>query len=200
MALPPSFETVFKNLGFGFYPWFALLPLALARLIEDLARARRGRRTRRPRRLRPARPSPQMLLLVVAAAAYVVTTFWLAYMGTARYPALPWLALAVGVVFTMSCEARGPCIASGGWWRWAWSSRSSRTSTWSPTALAFSHLLTPGQVPGRALHQDPHARLRHRARSVLLPGPGRHARRDRRATSRPRLGALANKLGGALNA
>ncbi len=86
---PPTFETTFRDLGWGFFPWFGLVPLALGSFVL----AQRGRTSERP-----PDAFPKLLVLLLVVGGYILSSFWQGYMGSIRYPALPWLALGVGVL------------------------------------------------------------------------------------------------------
>jgi len=88
VAVPPSFETPLKDLAFSFFPWIALIPMALAVAVL-------GQRKVPATRHRLA--FVQMLVLVLAVAGYLLATISAGYLGEMRYPALPWLAMAVGL-------------------------------------------------------------------------------------------------------
>ena len=86
---PPTFDTTFRDIGWGFFPWFGLVPLALGSFVL----AQKGHAA-----ARPPDAFPKMLVLFLLVGGYVLSSFWLAYLGSLRYPALPWLAFAVGVL------------------------------------------------------------------------------------------------------
>ena len=86
---PPTFDTPFRDIGWGFFPWFGLVPLALGSFVVT----QKGEATERP-----PDAFPKLLVLFLLVGGYVLSSFWMAYMGGLRYPALPWLAFAVGVL------------------------------------------------------------------------------------------------------
>ena len=86
---PPTFETIFKSFGFGFYPWFALLPVALGTFV--LAQGRQAH-------LRDRTAFIKMVVLSLVVGGYVVASLWMGYLGKVRYPAMPWAAMAVGIL------------------------------------------------------------------------------------------------------
>jgi hypothetical protein len=135
---------VFKKIGFGFYPWFALLPLALAWFIFAHRSAVQSE-GESPARARTS--FPQMLVLVVVSGAYVLASFWSAYMGNIRYPALPFLALAVGVAFYDVLRGAREVHRFWGVVALAFIATLQQDFFMEPDGLAFSHLLTPAKYP-----------------------------------------------------
>jgi hypothetical protein len=88
----PTFEAPIRALGYGLFPWVALVPLALA----DLARSKAfGRR----------------LVVVAALLGYLLAVLWPALVGPLRFPTLSWLVLGVGA------WVAGPYVGlrPGGW-------------------------------------------------------------------------------------
>lgn len=89
VAVPPTFETTLKDLGWSFFPWFAVVPMLLAHAL--LAQHRTT--TRRDRMA-----FPLALVAVLVVGGYVLAAVWVGHLGEIRYPALPWLALGVGLL------------------------------------------------------------------------------------------------------
>lgn len=89
MLAPPTFETTLRDIGWGFFPWIGLVPLALARFVLD---------QREDPDKRSSEAFPKLLVLLLVVGGYVLASFWQGYLGNLRYPALPWLAFGVGVL------------------------------------------------------------------------------------------------------
>jgi hypothetical protein len=200
LDLPPGFDTVFKNLGFGFYPWFALLPFVMMRMLRDQKPLEAGTGAASADALpRPRTAFPQMLVLVATVGAYILTSFWLAYMGSARYPALPFLALAVGVVFWDVLRGVRRVHRLWGIVTLGLIATLQQDFFMEPDGLAFSHLVTTAKYPVDLSIKTP-VRIFGGVFGLLfflglggLPGI---IRRDFKGAV---LGWLANKLGGFLN-
>jgi 4-amino-4-deoxy-L-arabinose transferase-like glycosyltransferase len=135
---PPGFDTFFRDLGFGFFPWFGVLPVALARFVW-------GQRTDPAQR--PHVAFPQMLTLVVVAGAYVLGTFWAAYFGPLRYPALPWLAVCVGLLLFEAVAAPSVIHRAWGVVTAGFVLVLQQDFFMEPQSLAFSHLVTSVKYP-----------------------------------------------------
>ncbi|MFH1131616.1 MAG: glycosyltransferase family 39 protein [Pseudomonadota bacterium] len=88
ISIPPTFETTIKTLGFSTYPWIAIAPIALALFVQT-------QRTSPNERTPDAFGKLLIVLLVVVGCA--LAALWVTVSGEIRYPALPWLAIAVGV-------------------------------------------------------------------------------------------------------
>lgn len=91
-----TFDAIINQVVFGFFPWSALVPVAL---LAGLSRARRDRRG--------------LALLVAlgwALAAYVAAAMLERKVGDVRYPGLPALALAAGLMLD-ELFSRGPAAA-----------------------------------------------------------------------------------------
>jgi hypothetical protein len=97
--IPATFETTFKKLGFGFFPWFALVPVALCLFVLAQRRdpARRNRAA-----------FAQALIVIFSVAGYVVASLWAGYLGQIRFPALPWLAMGVGLLIYQAWSQEEP--------------------------------------------------------------------------------------------
>jgi 4-amino-4-deoxy-L-arabinose transferase-like glycosyltransferase len=78
-----TFDVIVNQVAFGFFPWSALAPVAVLRLavVRERDRATFG----------------GVAMLAWALAAYVATSLWVRAIGDVRYPALPALAVALGV-------------------------------------------------------------------------------------------------------
>lgn len=96
-STPATFDVALENLGYGTFPWFALLPLALA----GFAWAQRGDDAAPA----PAAPTDasaneaaaSLVLLIGVVLGYLVAALWSPFFGPLRYPALPWACIAIGV-------------------------------------------------------------------------------------------------------
>jgi hypothetical protein len=112
VTLPPGFHIPVRDLGFGMYPWFAVLPLALFAFLyrrppvqeaptikdvpgadDDLAAALEEASANRD-------VLPKLLVVVLATLSYGAAVLWSAYLGKPRFFALPWLAIGVGFALT----------------------------------------------------------------------------------------------------
>jgi hypothetical protein len=136
-ATPPTFETAFKELGFGFYPWFALLPIALAQFVSAQAS---------DASVRTRDAFTKCLVLVMAVFGYLATSFWSAFLSKAHYPGLPFLALGVGVLLYEAWSGRRVhrlygVVAAG------FILALQQDFFMAPESLAFSHLLDPAKYP-----------------------------------------------------
>jgi hypothetical protein len=136
---PPTFEAPLRMLGYGLFPWVALVPLALADLVRS-------------------RTFAGQLVAVVALLGYLLAALWPALVGPLRFPALPWLALAVGA-WAARVYATGD--GNGRWGLFAAGVIAVLVVDMAqePGLLAFSHLeeglafpkqLSPG-TPGRVV-------------------------------------------------
>jgi 4-amino-4-deoxy-L-arabinose transferase-like glycosyltransferase len=86
-AEPPAnatFDYLVNQLAFGLFPWSAVAPIAVVRLLL----VRQGDR----------RAWGGLLVVTWAAAAYVAGALWMREMGELRYPGLVAIALAVGIL------------------------------------------------------------------------------------------------------
>ncbi len=87
-----TFDYLVNQLAFGLFPWSALAPVAVVRLL--LVR-RADRNT-----------WGGLLVIAWASAAYVLGTLWMREMGDLRYPGLVPIALAVAVLLDDLLSAR----------------------------------------------------------------------------------------------
>jgi hypothetical protein len=87
VAVPPTFETTLKTLGFSFFPWCALIPMVLGLFAVQKKPAERTRGA-----------FVQVLVVVLAVAGYILASVWVGYFTKIRFPTLPWLAVGVGVL------------------------------------------------------------------------------------------------------
>ena len=88
LTLPPTFEIALRDLGFGLFPWVGVAPIALFLFV-----AAQG--TRSEERGRDA--FVKLLLVVLVIVGYIAAVFWEGYLGKTRFPALPFVAIAVGI-------------------------------------------------------------------------------------------------------
>ena len=87
---PPSFEQPLKNLGFGMFPWFALLPVAIGTFLW-------GRRDSAAREHGPS-AFLQQISIAALALGYLINVLWALLFGTQLlFVTLPLLAVGVGV-------------------------------------------------------------------------------------------------------
>lgn len=138
VAVPATFETTFKKLGFGFYPWFALVPITLALFV--LAQRRDP-----SKRCRIA--FTQMLVVVVSIAGYVVASLWAGYLGQIRYPALPWLAMGIGLMVYQAWMQKEPVHRLWGVLALGIILALHQDFFMYPQSLAFSHLIGAAKFP-----------------------------------------------------
>jgi hypothetical protein len=138
IAIPPTFDTTLKTLGFGFFPWFALLPVALGAFV--VAQGRSARERGRDAFLK-------MLLLVLIAGGYVLASVWEGYFSKVRFPAQPWMAVAVGVLLYEISVSKLPV-------RRLWALLAvglvlvlHQDFFMAPESLAFSHMLEHAKYP-----------------------------------------------------
>lgn len=138
VATPATFETTFKQLGFGFFPWFGLVPVALATFVLAQRRdpARRDRAA-----------FPQVLIVVLCAAGYVLASLWAGYLGQIRYPALPWLAVGVGLLIYQGWRQVEPIHRLWGLVAAGLILVLQQDFFMAPEGLAFSHLLEGAKYP-----------------------------------------------------
>lgn len=145
IEMPPTFETVFRDLGFGFYPWIGLLPLALAAAFlaqgarhpaAGLSAVPTAAGSRAPRSA-----FPHLVVLVLVVGAYLVASFWTVYFGAVRYPALPWLALAVGAVLAERIATDQPPHRIWGVIAAGFILTLQQDFFMEPQSLAFSHIV-----------------------------------------------------------
>ncbi len=105
------FEYLIKQIGFGIFPWSALVVFALGRPLIRLGNAeeRDGGRL----------AFGQLYLLIFAAFAFALATIYMLMTGDARFPALAALALAIGIFLDEALEGErsepvlGLLIATG---------------------------------------------------------------------------------------
>ncbi len=135
---PPTFETIFKSFGFGFYPWFALLPVALGTFV--LAQAREAASRDRGAFIK-------MLILSLTVGGYVVSSLWLGYLGKVRYPAMPWAAMAVGVLIYDIWTARSVVHRFWGLVAAGLILVIQQDYFMNPDGLAFAHLVEHAKYP-----------------------------------------------------
>jgi Dolichyl-phosphate-mannose-protein mannosyltransferase len=91
---PPNatFDYLVNQLAFGMYPWSAVAPIAVLRLLL----VRRGDRD----------AWAGILVIAWAAAAYMAGALWMREMGDLRYPGLVAIAIAVGILLDDLLAAR----------------------------------------------------------------------------------------------
>lgn len=94
-----TFDTLFEQIAYGAFPWSALAPIALAHLALGL---RRGRAA-----------WAGMVPLAWAALAWIVAAVMARKVGPTQYPALPAMALGVGVWLDALLAARAHADAAG---------------------------------------------------------------------------------------
>ena len=138
LNLPPTFETIFKSFGFGFYPWFGLLPVALGTFV--LAQGKSLRQRDRSAFFK-------MVILVLIVGGYVVSSFWLGYLGKIRYPAMPWAAMAVGLLVYEIWSARVMAHRYWGLVAMGIVLVLQQDYFMNPDSLAFSHLVEHAKYP-----------------------------------------------------
>ena len=78
-----TFDSIVNQVAFGMFPWSAIAPIAVLRLATARDRDRSA--------------FGALLILFWALVAYVVCTIWVRKVADVRYPALPAIALAVGL-------------------------------------------------------------------------------------------------------
>lgn len=86
---PPTFETPLRLLGFGFFPWFALLPMMFTYFLLGFSREQTTR---------SAQTFLQSVVVILAVLSYVLSVLWNNYFTALRFLALPWMAFGVGVL------------------------------------------------------------------------------------------------------
>ncbi len=189
LSIPPQVHVTFRELGFGMYPWFALLPVALmtflwvSRRSQDAttetagedpltaapvppdapgspeAPGRGASQAAEPCRQgevppgAPAAPLPpardaliKYLVVALAILGYGAATVWAGYLGKLRFPALPWLAVGVGVLLHEAWRTHARHRL------WGLVAASvilvlQQDYVMAPESLAFSHLLQKGKYP-----------------------------------------------------
>ncbi|MBK8481906.1 MAG: glycosyltransferase family 39 protein [Proteobacteria bacterium] len=92
-ASPATFDVALENLGYGTFPWFALLPLALA----GFAWLQRDDDTAPASDATAREAAAALVLLLGVVLGYLVAALWSPFFGPLRYPALPWACMAIGV-------------------------------------------------------------------------------------------------------
>jgi 4-amino-4-deoxy-L-arabinose transferase-like glycosyltransferase len=95
-----TFDILFEQIAYGAFPWSALAPIALFHLALGL---RRGRST-----------WAGLVPLAWAALAWIVAAVMARKVGPVQYPALPAMALGVGVWLDALLAARSQADAAGG--------------------------------------------------------------------------------------
>ena len=109
---PQKFEYLIRQLGFGAFPWCALLVFALGRALIRLgddetpvAPAAEGDAVVAPTASRPGRLAfGQLYLLVFAAFGFALSTIFVLMTGDARFAPLAPLALALGAFLDEALE------------------------------------------------------------------------------------------------
>jgi len=138
VAIPPTFETALKDLGWSFFPWFALVPMVLIMAVLT---------QRRDPRSRHRSAFPYMLVLVLGLAGYLLVAIGAGYLNKMRFPALPWLAMGVGLVGYQLLQRSSPVHRV-----WALVAVVvvlviRQDYFMAPESLAFSHLLSHAKYP-----------------------------------------------------
>ncbi len=95
-----TFDILFEQIAYGAFPWSALAPIALVHLALGL---RRGRST-----------WAGLVPLAWAALAWIVAAVMTRKVAPVQYPALPAMALGVGIWLDALLAARGQADAAGG--------------------------------------------------------------------------------------
>ncbi|MCA9668857.1 MAG: glycosyltransferase family 39 protein [Myxococcales bacterium] len=137
LALPPTFEEPMRDVGWGLFPWFALVPIALTAFLWAQRSGAEGRR-------RDA--FPKLVLLLVCTIGYFTAALWVAYLGKVRYPALPLLSVAVGLFAYEAWRSD----ARHGLWGLAAAGLIlvlQQDFYMAPRSLAFSHLIEHAKYP-----------------------------------------------------
>jgi hypothetical protein len=96
---PQKFEYLIRQLGFGVFPWSAIVVFALGRALVRLG-DEQGERQGKEVRLAFC----QLYLLVFAAFGFALATIFVLMTGDARFPALAALALALGAFLDEALE------------------------------------------------------------------------------------------------
>jgi hypothetical protein len=91
-----KFEYLIRQIGFGIFPWSALVVFALGRALVRLGEEDGGRN--------PRLTFAQLYLLVFAAFGYALVTIYVLMAGEARFAPLAPLALAVGAFLDEALE------------------------------------------------------------------------------------------------
>jgi len=134
VAVPPTFETTLKTLGFSFSPWFALIPMALG-LFAAQKPADRSRGA-----------FVQVLVVVLTVAGYILASVWAGYFAQIRFPSLPWLAVGVGVLIHQLWQSPTPHRL------WGVAAAAILAMIYvdyfmAPESIAFSHVLEHAKYP-----------------------------------------------------
>ena len=134
-ASAPTFDAMYKQTGFAFFPWVGLLPASLAFFLQSPA----SMHARGPR-------FATSLILVALVLAYVTTTFLSIYVAKVTLAVLPLLSVAVGLLLMQM-------LATGSQHRlWALLALAlivalQQDYTLNPESLAFSHLSEAAKFP-----------------------------------------------------
>jgi len=138
VQIPPTFDQTFKDFGWGFFPWIGLLPLALWLFV-----AAQGTK---PSERRPDAVA-KLLATVMVVVGFVVAVVWQGYLGKVRFPALPWAALAVGLLYAEVASGRVKPHRVFGLLALGMVLVVDQDYVMSPGSLAFSHLLEAAKYP-----------------------------------------------------
>lgn len=139
-----TFDHVVEQVAFGMFPWSALAPLAVLRLAIPHRRDRDA--------------WGGLVVVHWCAVAYLVATLWARWVGDLRYPALPAIALGVGIMLDDLVAARlegdvarAPWAAAGvplaALFVLAAGLQLSRDNLNFPDQLASVHLLATAKYP-----------------------------------------------------
>ncbi|MBW2734944.1 MAG: glycosyltransferase family 39 protein [Deltaproteobacteria bacterium] len=139
VAIPPVFTVVFRDIGFGMFPWVALAPLALWSFVAKQSDGEKDGSLARGGFLK-------LVLIVAVVLGFLLTVLWPGFFGKVRFLGLPFLALGIGV------------------WAYEAFKRGERRPFWGvlaaglvlvlqqdffmrPESLTFSHLLQHAKYP-----------------------------------------------------
>jgi hypothetical protein len=137
VTLAPTFDKAFRDLGFGTFPWFGLLPAALFLFV----RSQMGGAEKRTRDA-----FGKVLILSLVVIGYLLMTVWPGFAGKIRFPALPWLCLGIGV-FLYQGFTRELYLPLLGITALALLLVLQQDFYVSPGSLAFSHLTEKAKFP-----------------------------------------------------
>lgn len=137
VASPPTFDKAFRDLGFGTFPWFGLLPAALFLFV----RSQKGSAEKRTRDA-----FAKVLIFALVVIGYLLMTIWPGFAGKIRFPALPWLCVGVGV-FLHQGFTRELYLPLLGITAMALLLVLQQDFYVSPGSLAFSHLTVDAKFP-----------------------------------------------------
>ena len=163
VAIPPTFDVGLKEIGFATYPWLALAPLALLAFLAALRVRHLAPASEPPAEEGPYRTSEgghelvstvapwtrdapvKLLLVITPVLGYFLGTIWAGFFEKVRYPALPILAVAVGVllyeIFASPRHRYWGLVAA------AAILALQQDFFVAPESLAFSHLLQTAKYP-----------------------------------------------------